>query len=442
MSKKATIITIIIFLIIAVVLGYFYFGNKTSTTSSTTSGTAGYQAFNPFGTGTKEAPNPTTETPAVTTTTPTTQVTNTPSLLHKITDFAVAGATYFEYAKPIIAPVTTTITPATQTKTVIKKTTTKKAPTVKVVAPKFEMIPSLRYVEKATGHVYQLSLADMSVGKVSNSTIPQIYEAIFDGTGSTVVYRYLSSDTNIISSYLASFGGASGEFLPSNILDVSLSPDKTKFFYLTQNINGVTGTTRSFNETKSNNVWSSSYTEWLSQWVTPNKIYVTTKASGTVDGNLFSINTTNGIMTKVFGGVPGLTTLANNDGSLVLYNISTDLGPRLKIYNVKNRQVEDLNTFGLPEKCVWSSDGISVYCAIPDSIPGDKTQYPDSWYQGIASFDDWFVKINTSTNTIDTIVNSNDKTPVDGTHLFLGKNEGQLFFINKKDYTLWSLDLI
>ena len=78
-------------------------------------------------------------------------------------------------------------------------------------------------------------------------------------------------------------------------------------------------------------------------------------------------------------------------------------------------------------------------CAVPNNITGN--QYPDSWYQGLVSFDDFFLKINTVTGDKTTIANSIDGTPVDGTYLFLDKAESLLFFTNKKDSTLWSLDI-
>jgi hypothetical protein len=69
------------------------------------------------------------------------------------------------------------------------------------------------------------------------------------------------------------------------------------------------------------------------------------------------------------------------------------------------------------------------------------TEYPDYWYQGLVSFTDYFVKINTKTKNIITIANSQNETPVDATNLFFNKDESKLFFINKKDSTLWQLDL-
>jgi hypothetical protein len=437
MSKNTKIIFIIVFVfvIIGLIVGYFYFTNKQTSTDTSTTNNSWYQSFNPFGSGT------TTNTPidggdtvsTGNTTDTTTQENQKTSLFHKLTDFGVAGATYYEETKPIIET-TQVDQPAVEPTT---KTTTKKV-VVKKVEPKFEIIPSLRYIEKANGHLYNMVIDTKTQTKVSNSTIPSIYEAFLDGKASSVIYRYLSTD-NTVSSYLATLGSASGEFLPSNITDLSISGDKNSFFYLVKNSNGVVGLTKSFNETKTNSVFNSAFSEWISQWVSGQKIFLTTKASYNTDGSVFSLNTTTSSITKVFGGVPGLTTLANNDGSLILYNSTTDTGPRLGVFNVNKHTTIDLGLYGLPEKCVWSNDNISIYCAVPKVVTG--TQYPDFWYQGLISFDDYFVKIDTTTNENSTIADSTEETSVDGTKLFLNTSENQLFFINKKDYTLWSLDI-
>jgi hypothetical protein len=151
------------------------------------------------------------------------------------------------------------------------------------------------------------------------------------------------------------------------------------------------------------------------------------------------LNVSNGTLTKIFGGVSGLTTLANHDGSMVLYSSSSSSGPKLGLLIVSNHTTTDLSTYGLPEKCVWSADNINIYCAVPNNINGGD--YPDSWYKGQTSFDDHFVIINSNTSSVTNIADSSDGTPLDGTYLFLSRAENQLFFINKKDSTLWSLDL-
>ena len=497
MPKKTKIIFITVFIIVGIiVLGVYFWLNKNQT-DKVDGTTPWYQSFNPFGTG-SNVDNPKQE--PVTNDNPNQEPSNTEtrtSKFYQITDFAVAGATFLEDTRPIAVEQNTTSIPepeqiktiiSADTKegrkeiqTILNETLTLKPPLIvdggfgklaveaikayqklnnltitgkvdtetapyftKTTTPlnissisKFEQAPSVRYVERMNGHIYKMFLDTKNKEKISNSTIPGIYEAFFDSTAKTVIYRYLSEDKSI-SSFVAALGAAKGEFLSQGITDLSTSFDKTKFFYLTENSNGVTGTVGIFGESKKDMVFNSPFTEWLSVWSNEN-IYLTTKPSYSVDGSMFLLNTTNKTISKVFGGVAGLTTLVSPSGSYVLYSTSTKTGPRLGVFNIADHSIKDLNTYGLPEKCTWSSDSISVYCAVPNIITGN--QYPDLWYQGLISFEDYFVKINTATNDKLTIVNSIDETPVDGMYLFLSKDEYSLFFINKKDSTLWSLDV-
>lgn len=491
MPKKTKIIFISVFIIVgAIVFGVISLLNKKNNTP-TDETTPWYQSFNPFGTSTP-SPEPIDQG----TTNQGGGIVKENSKFSQITDFAIAGATFLEDTRPIIypgnenipapEPVTTIISADTKegrkeiqiflnkelslkkplvvdgvfgksvtsaikefqklnnltitgkvdldTAPFFIKTTTPKT----VERPLTEQAPSIRYVERMNGHIYKMFLDTKIKEKISNSTIPGIYEALFNGNANTVIYRYLSSD-NTISSFVATLGESSGKFLPKDISDLSVSPDKTNFFYLAENSNGVTGTIKTFDETKTDIVFSSPFTEWLSQWVNNQKIFLTTKASYSVDGSIFLLNTLNKTTSKIFGGMKGLTTLVSPNGSLVLYNTTTDTGPKLGIFDISKHTTKDLGTYGLPEKCIWSKDNITVYCAVPSVITGN--QYPDYWYQGLISFDDYFVKINSTTGTTTTIANSTSETPIDGTYLFLSDTENLLFFTNKKDSTLWSLEL-
>lgn len=356
------------------------------------------------------------------------------SRFRKIADLPVAGATFFEDSRPLPVKEVALVGGEKPKETVDNKKINKPEP------PKFELVPSIRYVEKTTGHVNQMYMDTKASAKISNSTIPNIHEAIFDGKASSIIYRYLGEDGKTITSFLAKLGGTQGEFLPLNILDISISPDKSKFFYLTETQSGVTGTIRSFSDTKKTQIMSSPLTELISQWVTDQKIYLTTKASYSVNGSLFSLNTTSGVITKVFGGVKGLTTLSNKDGSVILYSTSTNSGPSLSLFNSKNQKRDSLEIYGLPEKCVWMNDNINIICAVPNNI--SEGSYPDIWYQGIKSFNDSLIRIDTGTLQKTNIVNSDEEIYFDAINLFLNSKDGkQLFFTNKKDGTLWSLDL-
>lgn len=408
MSKKTKIILILIFILIIAIVGYFLYKTKTENTTPTP---IENKPFDPFGTNETQNNNGIGGDNTGIEWTNNTLVEN--SKFHQITDFAVAGARFFENPKIITDTTNNTKTEGTT--------------------------PTLRYVERATGHVYQMELDTKKATRVSNSTIPNVYEALINKMADTFIYRYFSTESQTITTFLAKIGDTKGEFLPSNITEMSLAPDKTKIFYLIKNTNGVIGFTLSLNDNKKSQVFSSSFSEWLSQWVNNQKIYLTTKPSYAVSGSLFNLDIQNGTLTKIFGGVNGLTTLANNDGSKVLYGASLNTGPKLGIFDTVEHTTKDLDTYGLPEKCIWSKDNIHVYCAVPGLIKG--AQYPDVWYQGLVSFDDFFVKINTETDEKVTLANSKNEIPVDATYLFLDTEENNLFFTNKKNSTLWSLDL-
>lgn len=405
MSKKTKIILILIFIIIVAIAGFFFYKSKKG--EPITNPITDQPFINPFGEDNNQENQ--TEEEKIEWERENSQEN---SKFYKLTDFAIAGGDYFEESKII-----TDIDGTEQTK----------------------YFPILKYIERATGHIYQMDLETKEVNKISNSTIPSVYEAFINKLADTFIYRYIGTDGNTITSFIAKLGDIKGEFLPSNIINMSLSPDKNKAFYLVKNTNGVVGFILSLEDNKKTQIFTSSFSEWSSEWINDQKIYLTTKPSWSVPGSLFSLDIKSGTLSKIFGKVEGLTTLSNSDGSFVLYGASLETGPKLWLLDTEEHTTKDLNTYGLPEKCVWSSNDIYVYCAVPNTVTGK--QYPDSWYQGLVSFDDFFVKINTETGERVTLSNSKNEIPVDAINLFLNKEENILFFTNKKDSTLWSLEL-
>ena len=417
MPRKTLIIFIVSFML-AILIGwgvYSYLTAPTQTAGTEESSTGGFLSFlNPFAKDTSQtggggelvgSGNLSQETS---------------SPFRKITEFAVAGGVFLNDTRGVAIPETIntsgTVVPQTET---------------------FEVAPSLRYVDRATGHINQMYLDTKIAGKISNVTIPAIHEVIFGNNARTAIYRYLDQDGTTINSFMATLGAETGEFLPDNIVDVSISPDGTKMFYLVKDSSGVKGFIRGFEETKTTQIWTSSYSEWISQWATPNTIFLTTKSSGYVAGAVFSLDTTKGTFKKILGGVRGLTTLVDPTGTRLLYGVNTDLGMKMGILTIAEKTVIDLNVSGLPEKCLWNKSGTYFYCAVPESMTGGV--YPDAWYQGVVSFNDRFVKGDAFSGELTYFADSNNDTLVDATKLSFDNSENTLFFINKKDSTLWAL---
>ncbi len=333
----------------------------------------------------------------------------------QITDFQIAGMTYLEDTRQI--------------------------KTEDPTAEQYEIVPSLRYVERATGYIHQIYLDTKKQGVISNASIPGVQEVLFGNNGQTVIYRYIDTeDRTTINSFIATLGGEKGEFLPDNIISVNFSPENNSIFYIVKDTVGVRGIIKSITETKTSQLWTSPFSEWVSEWPTQGTIFLTTKPSWRVEGSLWGLNTKTGVLTKILSGIPGLTTHASRDASHLIYNTTTTNGPRLSVYSMVKNTTLDLGVYGLPEKCVWSNLQTTVaYCALPALFVG--TAYPDSWYQGKTSFDDRFVKINAETGIVTQITEGQHVEQIDAITLSLNKTEDTLFFINKKDSTLWSLSL-
>jgi len=314
-----------------------------------------------------------------------------------------------------------------------------------------EFAPALRYVDRATGNIYQTFADQIDERKFSSTIIPKVYEAFFGNETESVVMRYLKSNNKIIETYLgtlpkeylgADLAGTNqltGSFLPENISDMSISSDGSSIFYLFDVGENSIGITLNLTTNEKSQVFDSPFTEWLSFYLSSEMITLTTKPSATVPGYMYSINPNKKDLTKILGGINGLTTLTSPNGELVLY---ADNNLSLNIFNIGTGETDSVSINTLPEKCVWNTTSDAVYCAVPKFI--NQVQYPDSWYQGEISFSDeiWKININSGNSikiTDPTAVANGEE--VDAIKLNLDKEQNYLFFVNKKDSYLWELKL-
>ena len=142
------------------------------------------------------------------------------------------------------------------------------------------------------------------------------------------------------------------------------------------------------------------------------------------------------------GDIVGLTTLKKPDGTGLIYGSTVAQNISLFYKDLIKNTGAFLTENTLPEKCVWSKKNTdTLYCAVPRVIP--ISNYPETWYQGLVSFSDNLLKINTKTGAIDMLIDPTVEAgqAIDGIKLSLDDKENYLIFINKKDSSLWSLEL-
>lgn len=312
---------------------------------------------------------------------------------------------------------------------------------------------NVHYILRANGNIYEAYTDSTELKRLSNTTVPKVYESAWLPSGDKLIIRYLKDATENIMTFSVKInpatttlnefeGGIDGNFLPENIGSLAVSPLGDKIFYLTNNLNGSSGYVSAPTGLNKKLIFQSPLIEWNVSWPKDTTITMTTRPAASIPGYMYFLNSSTGNFSKILGGIRGLTTQTNNSATQVLYSDSARSLPRLYLYSLKTGESKLLpwNTF--PEKCLWSNiDAKIVYCAVPKTlVDGD---YPDIWYQGLTSFTDdiWRVNTNTGASSLVYDIQKETNNNIDAVDLHLDKNDNYLFFTNKTDLTLWSLSL-
>lgn len=305
----------------------------------------------------------------------------------------------------------------------------------------------VRYIEKATGHIYEVELFSPRQGRISNTTIPKAYDAIWGNNNNSLIARYLRDDDYTVDTFsltvketsTSTENTISGIAFPGNISDVSVFGSSV--FYIEQNTSFTNGYISNFSGGNKKLIWNSPIKELNSQYVNSRTVALTTKPYEGSSGLLFFVDTSNGSSRKILGNIYGFSTYVNPTATDVLYS---EVGENLqmKIYNIKNKTSEELTPSTFPEKCVWSKkDNNIFYCFVPkQSI---ENNYLTEWYRGNIQFDDdlWKYDIKNKSSTVVSSISIESGELMDAIKPILSENEQFLVFINKRDNSLWSLDL-
>ncbi len=312
---------------------------------------------------------------------------------------------------------------------------------------------SARYIERGLGHIYETPLSTLIESRISNETHSRLSEALWGNGGKSVVIRSFDEAAGVIKTRILNLGSSvasfaqgtstaqTGDFiqaeevyLPDYIPFLATAEDGAdKIFYLENGISSSVGSTANFRGARAG-IFNSSFTEWLPQFPNQNLVTLTTRPSANIPGHFFFLDTKTIALTKIFGGINGLTTLTSRDGKSVLFAETKDGPPELSVYSVTKKEILPLFMQTLPEKCAWGvKESAIVYCAVPQVI--QTAQYPDQWYQGLVSFSDSLWKINTVTSVSEKIY---DLPSLDVINPAISSDDIYFLFMNKVTSTPWA----
>ena len=398
--KKFYAIIIIIFLLILAGIGYVLFTNTGKQAVDSQSIFDSARNFFPFGKPNQQTVNSTstnnsnennnvnpTERPII-------------EKLFQISPAPVSGFVSFEVistSTKLSFGTTTEASTSTSTKKTVQATTTKETDTF------------VRFMERATGHVYDAKIPTVEKARVSNITSPKDYETVFNSKGTEAISRFLNGES--ISTIYTQISTSTATTSIKNIAypfntDIVIAK-KDSIFYTVKSTDGSAGYLTTFDKKKSTQVFSSPLQNLLATWSGGDIIAVFPKPHSEYPGVLFFVNTKTGITKQILSGVNGLTALPNKDATYFLYNTNPkDLS--LAAEKVSSNSDTNLQIKTLPEKCVWSQKNITVaFCAVPNYVP--ETGYPEKWYQGVVSFNDSVYKINIATGEESVVYNHKKK---------------------------------
>ena len=326
----------------------------------------------------------------------------------------------------------------------------------------------VRWVDRGRGNIYEAHGDNLDVNTISNTVVPKIYESSWNknltafialtmpdnssepsGVYAELKARILPKVATSTTSSLTNQSSASnyelkGKSLPEHIIAYAVSPKKDRIFLFVNESGTGIGYTAGFNGGSVTQLFTTPITQVNVEWPTDNTIAITTKGSASERGYLYFVDAKTGVWKKILGPLPGLSTKVSTDAKYVLASVTGNSDNVLtSIYNVSAKKGTDAVIRTLADKCVWGNFYKEmVYCGVPSEQI--KATYPDDWYKGIISFIDKIWQVNATTGEIhlvSSIVDTSDRV-IDAFNLGLDERDDFLFFMNKNDLSLWSLDLV
>ena len=292
----------------------------------------------------------------------------------------------------------------------------------------------VHFAEAGTGHLYEVSLSGGSEIRISNTTFPRAYKAVWAPSGNRVA---LISETDTGASLFlgslgkddAGVGKVSGDTISGATHSPWFSATSDIFFYARKTAAGTDGISRDLKTGKETVLFSVPLREVTIQWE-PTPLIVT-KATHSLVGYAYRKN-----LSTVGAGGAGLNALSN--GATTLISVATDNA--LTGIIVTGTSTHALDRGVIPEKCTFA-DAARLICAIPKDI--NPRNYPDEWYRGEVSYNDTLWSFSPTTGAATVIVDPTREAQknIDVASFERTTSAQSLIFINKTDSGLWLLSL-
>src|SRR3989338_4456049 len=193
------------------------------------------------------------------------------------------------------------------------------------------------YMERATGHIYKINLDGTNNIRLSNATVPKSFEASWSYKSDKMAVRYFEDPAPgsiklAVKTFLASIGHLlkatstseaelKGLALPSSVSEIAVSPAEDKVFYLSNLGDELTeGVVADFGNKNQKKIFELPFGEFNISWPAKDNIALLSKPSAKAEGYLYFLNSKTGTLSRILGGIKGLTAVVSPDGEKIVFS--------------------------------------------------------------------------------------------------------------------------
>ena len=297
----------------------------------------------------------------------------------------------------------------------------------------------IRYYLANNGNVFESDFDGLNKKQLSSDNLTGLIKVLWSKNKDKVITIF--EKDYLLEKYLYDYNTNNSKRLDYKIRWIDWSPiqDKIAYQYYDSQTEDNNISISNPDGSEWENILSTRMKNLIVEWPDKNKVTIRTKPSGLAQSIIYAINLADNNLEKIIKETYGLTALWSPLGDKILISETNSQGKnlKLKLVDLNEQIIKELTFVTLPEKCVWSQNNITIFCAVPKSI-STSAILPDDYYKEEISFSDEIWRINLETEDI---IEIKDNSDFNAKELLLSPSEDYLLFINQKDGLLYSLEL-
>lgn len=303
----------------------------------------------------------------------------------------------------------------------------------------------IKYYSAKNGNVFESNFDGSEIIKISSNTLTNLSKVIWSSDKNKVIS--IIEQDNQLKKYLYNYQTGTATLLDENIQWVAWSPgqDRIAYQYYNPQTDDNNISTANPDGSQWTTILSTRMKNLIVEWPSKNQVSIRTKPSGLAQSVVYTINLKNNDFNKIINETYGLTVLWSPLGDKLLFSETDKNGQnlKLKIADLGKQTIKELDFITLPEKCVWSQDNRTIFCAVPEKKIRSSAVLPDDYYKKSIYFSDTIWRINLDTAEAVQVAGSltSNNATYDAKELLLLPLEDHLFFINRKNGYLYNLEL-